>query len=615
MIRIILLYFFLFIVVNTHAQKDTVYLKSLYDHCLTFDETHKDSLHYYALQIEKKSKQIGFKKGNLLSSRLMGIYKEMDEDLPAAVNYYLQSLTYARLSGEPEYEVAALGDLGIAYKNLNRLDLSKKYFTEAIEISKLLGDYSNEIINLNNLGAIYNLTHNPELALKYYRKSQEVAFLHKSETHYPECFNNIGNVYFSLKKYPQALEYFRKSYALHLVSRENDLDLYLDHLNLSDTYISLGRNEAARLHADSANYWSQLTHSKVKHAEVHALFARYFASTGNYDSAFERQKLWYTLDTALLNLSVSSTVAAIQEKFDAHEREEKNQLLGIAIEKEKLRNKNIVYALTTLVIVLVLAGLGLLYLRALNRKIHKGSLLIQRQNQNLISLNEEKDDLIKVVSHDLNTPFAAVELWGHLLLEEAEGMNASQVNMVQKILDSGRYGQELIKRILDVGKLDEVKYEIQQEAFSISALLLDLQDDFLPAANAKEIVLEVSIACEKIVSDRLLLRRILENLISNAIKYSHSNTKVTLQSYEEDSFCVIEVKDEGLGISAREVTQMFRKYGQLSNKPTAGESSSGMGLYIVKQLVEQLQGQIQCTSTIGVGTTFFIKFPIEGMQS
>jgi two-component system sensor histidine kinase/response regulator len=110
-------------------------------------------------------------------------------------------------------------------------------------------------------------------------------------------------------------------------------------------------------------------------------------------------------------------------------------------------------------------------------------------------------------------------------------------------------------------------------------------------------------------ADRRALGQILDNLLSNAIKFSNEGRQitVTVQAMKHAAECLVE--DEGPGFTAEDKTRMFRRYGRLSARPTAGEPSTGLGLSIVKKLVETMEGELTCDSVPGQGATFIVRLP------
>jgi signal transduction histidine kinase len=146
------------------------------------------------------------------------------------------------------------------------------------------------------------------------------------------------------------------------------------------------------------------------------------------------------------------------------------------------------------------------------------------------------------------------------------------------------------------------------ENFDINLFIESVVDGFRPAAAQKEIHLHTESPSQAIyvLSDKQLLLRILDNLISNAIKYSPKERTVWVNISDEADHVHIRVRDEGVGISKEEIPFLFSKYTRLSSRPTNGESSTGLGLSIVKRIVDELNGKIYCESEPGKGSLFTV---------
>jgi signal transduction histidine kinase len=148
--------------------------------------------------------------------------------------------------------------------------------------------------------------------------------------------------------------------------------------------------------------------------------------------------------------------------------------------------------------------------------------------------------------------------------------------------------------------------------FDISAFLLKKINAYQPAAEAKNIHLSITrIESEEVFLDADYLSRIVDNLITNAIKFSNRDSTVEVSAGRLNGSIWISIKDQGLGFSEKDKQDVFQKFKKLSSKPTAGESSNGLGLAIVKTLVDRLQGTIELRSEKGKGSEFLIHLPIS----
>ncbi|HTL09578.1 MAG TPA: HAMP domain-containing sensor histidine kinase, partial [Chitinophagaceae bacterium] len=285
-----------------------------------------------------------------------------------------------------------------------------------------------------------------------------------------------------------------------------------------------------------------------------------------------------------------------------------NRLLQLDIQQALLRNRAITILAIAAALTAIIIGFLLLQNRRTNRKLREKSDFINQQNILLADLNYEKNSLISIVSHDLNTPFAAIKMWTNILDENNSNLHPDQVKAVERIRQATSRGELLIRSILDIEKAETNQHKLLLEKINLGNLLQALVTDFMPAAAGKNITLhwQPPPKTVELVSDQQLISRIVENLLSNAIKYSPpgKNVWVSLASFNE--VVHIQVKDEGPGISKEELPILFSKYGKLSASPTGGETSTGLGLSIVKRLVQELNGHVFCDSVTGEGALFTV---------
>jgi signal transduction histidine kinase len=420
-------------------------------------------------------------------------------------------------------------------------------------------------------------------------------------------YNNLGNLYFKEKKYDEALPYFKENLARHL--RNTDLNgIWVARLNLADVYIEKRQFDSAAFYAQSAMELAQRLESKSKEADSYSMLAKLAEYRGNYGKAYQYIKKWYSLDTAILHSDTYKTIAALQERFHAGEREAENTLLQEKIEKETLRTRELTLVATALAIIGILIAIGFVIKRNAHRRLQETNDLITQQNEKLSELNYEKNSLISIVSHDLNTPFATIQVWGQVFQNDPGRLTEEQQKAMNRILQAGAYGEQLIRQILDVEREDIGNHKMQLEKFDVKVFAEEMIENFKPMADKKNIHLHVEATGKKlfILSDRYLVGRICENLLSNAMKYTSHGKNIWMIISDEQDAVSIKVRDEGVGIDKEELPYLFSKYSKISSTPTDGESSNGLGLSIVKRIVEEINGRISCESEIGKGSTFTV---------
>ncbi|HEX6893196.1 MAG TPA: PAS domain-containing sensor histidine kinase, partial [Chryseolinea sp.] len=235
-------------------------------------------------------------------------------------------------------------------------------------------------------------------------------------------------------------------------------------------------------------------------------------------------------------------------------------------------------------------------------------------NESLINLNDEKNHFLGVTIHDLKSPLNRVIGLIDLVYQQGtDKFDPRQREFFQLIREACVNMQTLVVNLLDLNKIEQGFNVVNAENVMLSPLLERIVQSFQEQALKKGISLSLENHKDgKMVrTDPLLLSRILENLISNAIKFSPHHKQVWVRAIHSDTYVKIEVQDEGLGISTAEQPLLFKKFQRLSNRPTGGENSTGLGLSIVMELVTSLNGRISVESGDKNGSKFIVELPLN----
>lgn len=240
-------------------------------------------------------------------------------------------------------------------------------------------------------------------------------------------------------------------------------------------------------------------------------------------------------------------------------------------------------------------------------EIQKQNEVLARQNKQLHDLNLEKQQIISVVSHDLKGPFNRIFALMQLMNLSGDNLTNDQKEYVGKIHQIAVDGLNMVRNLLDARKIEEELIDVTLESIELEPFVSAFVKNYRAVADRKRIELNLLSPTDVYaIADRLYLNRILDNLLSNAIKFSQMDKKVTLSIEQKDKEVLFIVKDEGPGISEEDQKKLYKKFQKLTAKPTGGESSTGLGLSIVKTLVEKMGGSITCESQPGKGSRFII---------
>ncbi len=242
--------------------------------------------------------------------------------------------------------------------------------------------------------------------------------------------------------------------------------------------------------------------------------------------------------------------------------------------------------------------------------IQDSALQLSAQNQRLQELNTEKNEFLGIAAHDMKSPLAGIMISVGLLRRYHAKMNTDEMlKLFSAIEHTVQRMSGIISNLLDINAIETGKMNLRFAQFDIVPIIRQVLSDYHDRAEAKTIALLFAPDAENIsvYADTGALAQVIDNLVSNAVKYSPLGKSITVRLYRQSHGIRLEVHDEGKGIKDEEMKKLFGKFVRLSTKPTGGEDSTGLGLSIVKRLVEAMNGTVWCESEVGKGTTFIVE--------
>lgn len=247
------------------------------------------------------------------------------------------------------------------------------------------------------------------------------------------------------------------------------------------------------------------------------------------------------------------------------------------------------------------------------REIELANTRLQEQNVQLIELNQEKNDFLGIAAHDLKNPLTGIMMTVSTVRNYFDRMSKDDVlTQLLRVEQTSKRMHGIITELLDVNAIEAGNFPLHLTDFDIAPLVRQVAEDFRERASAKNILLHIDIQenVKLIHADSTAVVQVLENIISNAVKYSppEKNVFVSLADNGGSHTVRVFVRDEGPGLSEDDKAKLFGKFAKLSARPTAGESSTGLGLSIVKRMMEGMHGRVLCESTPGDGATFILEF-------
>jgi two-component system, sensor histidine kinase and response regulator len=251
------------------------------------------------------------------------------------------------------------------------------------------------------------------------------------------------------------------------------------------------------------------------------------------------------------------------------------------------------------------------------RDIEAKNTKLTELNEELLKVNQEKNEILGIVAHDLKNPLSTIAGAASLIQSNYDELSKKgMIDFATMISTSSQQMFELIKNLLDVNRIEAGQMKLSLVTLNILPILQMLVDNYSQRAKAKGIRLQFQFAENSeqqffAILDQNSIYQVLDNLLSNAVKYSPPGKHITVRLSKDEYRVRCEIQDEGPGLSEQDKQKLFGKFTRLTAQPTGNEHSTGLGLFIVKKLVQAMNGLVWCESQLGEGATFVVEFPSD----
>lgn len=255
--------------------------------------------------------------------------------------------------------------------------------------------------------------------------------------------------------------------------------------------------------------------------------------------------------------------------------------------------------------ILIIICSVVIYFSVMFKKLERSNQEIEAKNKDLMIANKELDRFVYSASHDLRSPISSLKGLVDILKTEEDPEEASNyLDMMQSVLNKQ---DQFIKDIIDYSRNKRTKDVLKN--VGLAEIVNDAIEQLQYAENVKKITIEKELAVDKVYNDPLRLKIIINNLLSNAIKYADfakEKPTISIKTYAAGNDLIIQIEDNGIGINKQYLNRIFEMF-FVTNK----NKGTGLGLYIVKEAIENLNGNIVVESKINVGTKFIVTIPIQ----
>lgn len=510
------------------------------------------------------------------------IYAKINK-FDSAFWYLRKALALSHAKKNKEYQSISLNNMGLAYKSQKNYTEALNYFQNALEIVEDLGNPFMKMLDLKHIGHIYMILDNPDQALYYEQKAFVIAKKMNIRDYCKEITAHLSDIYKAKKQYDSAFYYLEKHNSL----RDSIYDL--------DKVRKLAQLEA---HYDIN-----------KKNDENELLKK---ETDLKEQTIQQQKLIGLVFGGLLLLLIGTLVALLRI---SHHRKQNNDLLQ-STQAEILRQKNIIEERNS---ELIMANEKLLTnekkLLDTNRRLQITEKAIRRKNENILKQKEElerlnnvKDKLFSIIAHDFKSPLHSLK--GMLQLLTMGVLTPEEIqSLAIDINEKNEHTLNLIDNLLQWAKSQMQGVEVNPQNIDIEAITDEAIALLSPQAERKETILQNEIMqAAWVYADPDMIKLVIRNLISNAIKFTEKGTISIAVEYQENQI-ITKVQDTGLGISHENLGKLFGADAHFTTIGTHKEKGTGLGLMLCKNFIEKNRGEIWVESKIGTGSTFYFSLP------
>ncbi|MEQ8472257.1 MAG: response regulator [Marinoscillum sp.] len=598
-----------------------------------------------------------------LNNALAWAYRDTRPD--SALYHANKALRLSRQHDFKDLEIQSINYVGVAYRNLSNFSKAFEKYLEALKLSEERKNQEQRGYSLINLGNLYLYQTNFQGAIKYFIQGLDQAQALADKRMVGYCFLNLGRSYKGIAEYGQAELYYKQAieirgelgdtygmmaaeidlaetymgqgnlkqaerYHLSLIERLEDNNprmLAVVYNNISKLYLIKNELLKAREYANLAIEITQSVNSRYEEKNVLETLSRINAQGGNFEDAFENHVRYAELNQQLFSEENIRRIEQMKGQYQMEQQEVENEFLrkqselsAEIISRQRIIITLTVLGITLLLLIAILSVRGYMIKRRLSNeiseqkdKIEADKEVIEKQSNKLKELDEAKSRFFANVSHDLRSPLSLIIGNLEMLREDKDVvLSASAI----KNLDTGYKNCKrllyLTDEINDLTKLEEGKVNLKKEVVKLSSYIGMLTEMFVGTAEYKGVKLVNKNYIDKdetIFIDPRQFEKIFYNLVSNAIRHTSKGDQIVIETHDNNDSILLNVIDTGEGISQESLDYVFDRFYQSKNNVYRTKEGLGIGLALVKELVELHDATITVESTLGLGTSFKMTFP------
>ena len=535
------------------------------------------------------------------------------------------------VTGKSSLNKIALADynyrMGMITYKMGNYKAAARYFKECLRFTdktkgNFLSFYTNQEM-LDNIALSFKHNNQTDSAIIYFNKA--LKFISQNGQLFPEkikrievargvIYGNEAEVLISKNDYNAASELLKKSIGINLRKFYDYHDAELAEIKLARLYYE--QNDDSLLFSLLNTMRPQIDTIKDDGAaaEWNRLMSMYYSRNKDFPKAFEYLQKYNTINDAIIKEKNLLTESNVNKQVDNYEKQfEIDDLMNHSKIQRIYLYVAVVCALMALMIIFLVyrnwkrSKKEVQIVNYLNQQINVQNKVLEKTLNDLNNNSQEKDRILRAVAHDLRNPLGGIAALTNVMADD--DYTADQKGMISLIKETSKNSLELINEILEVTNSGTAA--LKKEVVEINSLVahsLELMR-FKAAEKAQVIKMELLEAPQELFISSEKIWRVINNLVSNALKFSPTISEICVKIVDKDNYVEISVKDNGIGIPEAMNNKVFNMFTEAKRPGTSGEKSFGLGLSISRQIIENHGGKIWFESEINSGSTFFISLP------
>ena len=528
-------------------------------------------------------------------------------DYTKSVEYYLKAVRVYEADKDLRRLANAYMSLAIVHSYNKDFKNASAYHAKAKELIVIRKDTFQLCSLYTDIGTLFDQRKMYDSANIYLQQAYDFAVAIKDEQMAIDCLSNIGLTYKHEGKTKEALANFQKV-LLAFKQQQTEPDRYAAvYNNIGATYAQEGNKILAVDAFNKSLAYASASQNPYIEMENYNNMSDLYGKTADFKNQAFYLKKYYNIKDSLFSADKKNQLTQLEADYNI---EKKNiEIIKKEGEVQVQKDQKNLLLMLAIAAAVVLVVIVFFYNRIKNKNVLLANQNVQINNQKneLQTLNSVKDRLFSIISHDLRNPLVNLRSYFSL----ADNPNLSEEKKLaykNQTLNAVTQTTSLLDNLLVWANMQIKETKPQIKIVNVEDAVLDALDNVNTQALQKKITIQKNLDATSALGDQNIITIAVRNLLTNALKYSNENSTVEINTFHTNNNIIIQIADEGVGMSPEKINQLLSNEAE-TTAGTAGEKGTGLGIFLVKELLQKINAELLIESMVGKGSTLSIKLP------